>query len=261
VDQVYVEIKHPQYSAILGDFNLQIDQNEGGEFGRINRKLQGARGIGSFEKIAGSNVDATVSFTGATARGKYETNQFQGLEGVQGPYRLTGANGENRLIVIAGSERVYLNGELMTRGEVNDYIIDYASGEVTFASRRLITTASRITIDFEYTDQQFIRNLVAGSVSGKAFGNALKLNASFVQEADDPDSPIDVSLNDTTRAILRQSGANRMKASISGIVKADSGKGQYILRDTLLIFLQDTIAYPILIYAPGDSLAVYFATF
>ena len=44
VDKVYVEIKHPQYSATLGDFNLQIDQKEGGEFGRLNRKLQGARG-------------------------------------------------------------------------------------------------------------------------------------------------------------------------------------------------------------------------
>ncbi len=127
VDKVYVEIKHPQYSATLGDFNLLIDQKEGGEFGRLNRKLQGAQGVASFERIAGSDLDGSVSLTGATARGKYATNQIQGIEGVQGPYRLTGPNGENRLIIIAGSERVYLNGELMTRGEVNDYVIDYAS--------------------------------------------------------------------------------------------------------------------------------------
>ena len=257
VDKVYVEIKNPQYSATLGDFNLQIDQKEGGEFGRLNRKLQGARGVASFEKIAGSDIDASASFTGATARGKYNTNQFQGMESVQGPYLLTGANGENRLIIIAGSERVYLNGELMTRGDVNDYTIDYASGEVTFSSRRLITNASRITIDFEYTDQQFVRNLVAGTISSKIFGGKLKLNASFMQEADDPDSPIDVTLNDTTRAILRQSGADRMKASISGISRVDSVKGQYILQDTLI----NGKHYPILIYAPGDSLAIYSVSF
>jgi len=35
VDKVFVEIKHPQYTATLGDFNLQIDQKEGGEFGRF----------------------------------------------------------------------------------------------------------------------------------------------------------------------------------------------------------------------------------
>ena len=255
VDKVYVEIKHPQYSATLGDFNLQIDQNEGGEFGRLNRKLQGARGVASFDRIGGSNIDGAVSFTGATARGKYETNQFQGMESVQGPYRLTGANGENRLIIIAGSERVYLNGELMTRGDVNDYTIDYGSGEVTFSSRRLITNASRITIDFEYSDQQFTRNLVAGTVSGKIFNDGLKLNALFMQEADDPDSPIEVTLNDTTRAILRQSGADRMKASISGMSYADSGKGQYYFSDSIIN------GRKILVYAPGDPRALLSVTF
>jgi len=257
VDKVYIEIKHPQYSAVLGDFNLQVDQKEGGEFGRLNRKLQGARGVASFERIAGSDADGTVSFTGATARGKYATNQFQGMESVQGPYRLTGVNGENRLIIIAGSERVYLNGELMTRGDVNDYTIDYASGEVTFSSRRLMTNASRIIIDFEYSDQQYVRNFVGGTAGGTLLGGGMKLNASFMQEADDPDSPIDVTLNDTTRALLRQSGADRMKASVSGISRPDSGKGQYRLLDTLI----NGKAYPILVYAPGDSLAVYSASF
>jgi hypothetical protein len=257
VDKVYVEIKHPHYSAILGDFNLQIDQKEGGEFGRLNRKLQGAEGVASFERIEGSHNDVSVSFTGATARGKYMTNQFQGMESVQGPYLLTGANGENHLIIIAGSERVYLNGELMTRGDVNDYTIDYASGEVTFSSRRLITNASRIIIDFEYSDQQYVRNLIAGTVSGKLFNDGLKLNVSFMQEADDPDSPIDATLNDTTRAILRQSGTDLMKASISGISRNDSVKGQYILQDTLI----NSKHYPILIYAPGDSLAIYSVSF
>jgi hypothetical protein len=257
IDKVYVEIKHPHYSATLGDFNLQIDQKEGGEFGRLNRKLQGARGVASYDRIAGSDVDGVMTLTGATARGKYATNQFQGKEGVQGPYRLTGANGENRLLIIAGSERVYLNGEMMTRGEVNDYTIDYSDGEISFSSRRLITSASRITIDFEYSDQQFVRNLVAGSISGKEFGNGLALNVSFAQEADDPDSPIDFTFTDSTRAILKQSGADRMKASVSGLTRADSGKGLYIL-DTVSI---NGKIYSILKYAPGDSLALYLVTF
>ncbi len=263
VDKVYVEIKHPQYSAVLGDFNLQIGQKEGGEFGRINRKLQGARGIAAFDRIGGSSLDGALTLTGATARGKYATNQFQGLEGVQGPYRLTGPNGENRLLIIAGSERVYLNGESMTRSEVNDYIIDYASGEVTFSSKRLITAASRITIDFEYSDQQFVRNLVGGSAGGKVFSDKVKFNALFFQEADDPDSPIDFTMDDTMRAILQNSGADRFKASLTGIVPAgkDSisgfGKGLYRLNDTTL----NGRHYGILVYAPGDSLAVYAAYF
>ena len=35
VDKVYVEIKHPNYSATLGDFNLEIDQKEGSSGGLI----------------------------------------------------------------------------------------------------------------------------------------------------------------------------------------------------------------------------------
>ncbi|MGD0590266.1 MAG: hypothetical protein ABSA44_05645 [Bacteroidota bacterium] len=257
VDKVYIEIKTPHYSATLGDFDLQIDQKEGGEFGRLNRKLQGGQGTASFDHIGGSDLGGSMSLTGATARGKYATNQFQGIEGVQGPYLLKGNNGENRLVIIAGSERVYLDDELMTRGEVNDYVIDYTSGEITFSSRRLITNASRITIDFEYSDQQFVRNLIAGSLSESMFGHELKLNISFAQEADDPDSPIDFSLNDSTRAILRQSGGDRMKASVSGIVKVDSGNGQYILQDTII----NGRHYSILEYSPGDPLARYTAYF
>ena len=257
VDKVYVEIKNPQYSATLGDFNLHIDQKEGGEFGQLNRKLQGAEGTATFDRIAGSGIDGSVSIVGATARGKFTTNQFQGMESVQGPYLLTGPNGENHLLIIAGSERVYLDGALMTRGDVNDYTIDYSGGEVTFTSRRLITNASRITIDFEYSDDEYIRNLVAATISGKAFNDKLKLDASFIQEADDPDSPVDVTLNDTTRAILQQSGADRMKASVSGISRSDSVKGQYILRDTLISGKH----YQILIYAPEDSLALYSVSF
>jgi hypothetical protein len=78
-----------------------------------------------------------------------------------------------------------------------------------------------------------------------------------MQEADDPDSPIDFSLNDTTRAILRQSGRDRMKASVPGIVRADSGKGLYLIKDTV----DNSKHHLILVYAPGDSLAFYLASF
>lgn len=259
IDKVFIEITNPQYSATLGDFNLQVDKNQGGEFSRINRKLQGGHGVASFKNISNSNNDLSISVTGATARGKYNTNYFQGKEGMQGPYRLTGKNGENRLLIIAGSERVYLNGELMTRGEVNDYIIDYSSGEITFSSRRLITNASRITVDFEYSDQQFIRNFVGGSISGRIFNDGLVLNMNLIQEADDPDSPIEFSLDDNMRAVLSQSGNDRLKSSLSGInyVGIDSitgvGKGLYVMRDTII----EGKIYSILIYAPNDSLAVY----
>jgi hypothetical protein len=146
IDKVSVEIKSPNVGGTIGDFNYSSD---GTEFGRIDRKLQGAMGIGNYQ--IGSSQGSTLVL-GAVTRGKFNTAQFQGIEGVQGPYQLLGKNGEIAIIVVAGTERVYVDGERMTRGETNDYIIDYASAQVTFQPRRLITSASRIVVDFEYTD-------------------------------------------------------------------------------------------------------------
>ncbi len=110
---------------------------------------------------------------------------------------------------------------LMTRGETNDYTIELSvPGEVFFSARRLVTNATRITVDFEYTDRQFTRNLVGVSAKLTAFGNRLQINTSMTQEADDPSSPIDVPLNDSLRSIIAASGTDHMKATTSGITYA-----------------------------------------
>ncbi|MBI3005537.1 MAG: hypothetical protein HYY49_09005 [Ignavibacteriales bacterium] len=263
VDKVFIELKSSQFGVTLGDFNAEVTQREGGEFARHQRKLQGAKATASFGSLSSIAEKTNIGLIAATSRGKFHTNQFQGVEGNQGPYRLTGRNGEQRLIVVAGSERVYLNGELMTRGEINDYTVDYSSGEVIFTSRRLITSSSRVTVDFEYTDRQFTRNYVSGSTNAEGFSNSLNVNAVFVQEADDPAAPVDIPLDETSRDILRQSGNDRFKASFSGIrfVGVDSltqaGKGQYKLTDSTINGKQ----YTVLRYAPGDSLSLYAVTF
>ncbi len=263
VDKVFVGLKAPRYSATLGDFNLELGRQEGGEFARLTRKLQGATGSVNFGRSRETEDGTTLMLTGATLRGKFHTNQFQGIEGNQGPYPLTGKNGERRIIIVAGSERVFVNGEQMTRGETNDYTIDYASGDVVFTSRRLITNASRVTVDFEYADRQFTRNLLAAGITTSLADGNVKVNALFVQEADDPNSPLEGSLDDQTRAQLSNSGADRLRASVPGVrfVGKDSvtnvGRGQYILRDTVV----NGTSFTIYVYAPGDSLALYAVSF
>jgi hypothetical protein len=259
LDRVFIQLKNPRYGATLGDFVYDIGERSGGEFGRLSRKLQGVSGTGQFKNIADEGSALAVTLTAATARGKFTTNQMQGIEGNQGPYRLTGGDPGNKPIIIAGTERVYINGQLMTRGETNDYSIDYSTGDIYFSARRLITNASRITVDFEYTDRQFVRNLLGANVNFAGLGNRLHVTTSLTQEADDPDSPIDVALDDSLRSIIRESGANRFKAAVTGIrdMGRDSitlaGKGQYVRRDTLLAGKLRTV----LIYAPGDVQARY----
>jgi hypothetical protein len=258
LDKVFVEIRNANLNATLGDFVLDLDGNE---FGRLSRKLQGARGVGSFQR---DGTSASLMLSGATTRGKFHSMQFQGIDGVQGPYRLSGRNGEREIIVIAGTERVYVNGELMTRGEISDYTIDYSSGEVTFTSRRLVSGVSRIVVDFEYSDRQYSRNLMAAKASAGFFDNTWKLNATIIREADDENNPIDVSLSDADKDTLRAAGGDRLKAVRSGVQFVGPGNGQYVAIDTTIVTPSGppAINYTYYRYAPGDSLhAVYSVVF
>jgi hypothetical protein len=250
-DKVFVEIKSTSLSAILGDFNLDLG---GSEFGRISRKLQGAEGTAEYRT---GNMAGSVVISGAVTRGKFNTNQFNGQEGVQGPYRLVGRNGEREIIVIAGTERVYINGDRQVRGEINDYTIDYSTGEVTFTTKRLITAASRIVIDFEYTDRQFSRSLFAAQSVSNLFDNKARFAVTYLREADDPDAPIDFSISDSARTILQNAGSNREKAVMSGVTRVDTN-GYYVRVDTLLGGATPVTFYR---YSPGDPNAKYNVTF
>jgi len=250
-DKVFVEIRSTDLAATLGDFTLDFS---GTEFARLSRKLQGARGTAAY-RLGEVRGDALVS--GAVTRGKFVTKQFTGLEGVQGPYILTGRNNERDIIVIAGTERVYIDGEEQTRGETNDYTVDYSAGEVTFMTRRLITSASRITVDFEYTDRQFSRSLFAAQNSTSLFGNALRLTASYFREADDPDAPIDFTFSDSARAAIANAGNDPSRAVLSGAILVDSN-GAYVKVDTVLA---GGGAAEFFRYAPGNPAALYNVTF
>ncbi|MEX0602180.1 MAG: hypothetical protein WD295_02485, partial [Bacteroidota bacterium] len=229
----------------------------------IHRKLQGGQIRTEAGTIFGTTLRTSAIVTGATARGQFTTSVFQGAEGNQGPYRLTGRNGERLIIVIAGSERVYVNGEPMIRGEVNDYTIDYAAAEITFSNRRLMTSASRISVDFEYADRQYRRNVASAFGSAESAGGSFRLVAGIQQEADDPDSPLDLELGPEEKERLRESGSDRLRASVPGIRFAgfDStrniGLGQYILKDTVF----GATPARVLVYSPGDPAALYSASF
>ncbi len=252
LDKVFIEIRHPNAAGTFGDYDLTENS---GEFGRINRKLQGL-------KVDASHNDSRLVFALASSRGKFNTNNFNGTEGNQGPYRLAGINNERDIVVIAGSEKVYIDGEQVKRGENNDYIIEYSNAEIYFTASKMITSATRISVDFEYTDRLYQRNFLGGGFSDKYLNSKIQVGLSFYRESDNKDSPIDISLNEDEKRILRNAGDNRYKAAVNGaiLVKPDSNgirKGTYASIDTSI----SNVNYTYYKYLPGDETAIYNVTF
>ena len=147
---------------------------------------------------------SSTSAAGGVAKGKFASIEIPPIENVQGPYRLSGPNGEQFIIVLANSERVYLDGRLQTRGFDADYTIDYNLAEVTFTPRHLITRNSRIKIDFEYSDLNYARSLYALSHYQQV--GRLSVRGNFYQESDSPTNAPNLNLDDTLRAVLGRAG-------------------------------------------------------
>ena len=257
IDKVFIEARGSRFTGTLGDFHLNVT---GSEFGTFTRKLQGAKGMYTYS-LGGSTGDILAS--AATTRGKYTSNEFLGVDGIQGPYQLSGESGERAIIVIAGTERVYLNGMRLERGENADYTIDYANAEVTFMPKRIMTNATRIVVDFEYNDRQFSRNLSAAKITSNLFSEHWKFEALIAQERDDRDATVDLSLTDADKDILRSTGNDRMLSRKPGAEYVGPGKGQYVLLDTLFRRegTSDTLLQ-IYHFQPEDTVnAVYLVTF
>ncbi len=228
VDRVFVRLEAPRIGGTLGDFNLNIT---GGQFGRVERKLQGLTMNGT---VWGSQITTIYG----TSRGTYHTNRFLGQEGHQGPYQLRGKNGEREIVVLAGTERVYVDGQLMQRGENNDYIIDYGLAQVTFTRNRLITSENQIEIDFEYTSfrQQFSKNFAGFQWRSRQENRPLFYDLRVFREWDDLNNPLDGAppLNDEQKTVLKLAGDDPLKAATSGVEFVGQGNGNYVQRDTVI---------------------------
>lgn len=252
LDKVFIEVKHKNAIGTFGDYELNVRQ---GEFSSVTRKLQGLKGEFLFD-----NHNGIIAIAGS--RGKFNTNQFNGQDGNQGPYRLYGVNNEREIIIIGGSEKVFLDGELLKRGENNDYTIDYSNSEVVFTPKRLITSASRIAVDFEYTDLKYRRNFLGANYSANILSDKIRFDLSYYREGDDEKNPVEFTFPESDLEILRNSGNNRNAASRTGvsIAQPDSlGRiiGTYSKIDTLI----NSQSFSYYLFAPGSPNSIYNVTF
>ena len=198
-DQVYVNVAGKGTSATIGDFFVASDPEN--YFLKTYKKTQGVSATQSFNSNDRENV---VGLNLGITRGRFARNTFNGEEGNQGPYRLLGENGELFIIVIAGTERVYVNGRQLERGEQNEYIIDYNAGEITFTPKQLVTSNDRIIVEFQYADNSYERSISHAFASSK--GENGKWSFNYYSEQDNRNKPFFTTFSAGDVQSLAQAG-------------------------------------------------------
>ncbi|MEM7366996.1 MAG: hypothetical protein AAF587_00275 [Bacteroidota bacterium] len=226
-DKVFIQLSKGPYAVTIGDHEINQKSTR---FANFYRNVQGIQ--------VSVNDDKTKAWvSGAVAKGKFHTNTLAGIDGNSGPYRLTGQNGERFFIILAGSEKVYLNGKLMQRGETNDYVIDYNTAEIIFTAKHVITNITRIVVDFEYNDQHYNRSLLAANVEHRMLNDKLNLRLTYGRDADNHNAPFEDPLEyNLIRDSLSLLGDQQEEAITSGIFELgyDGEQLRYEQRDTII---------------------------
>ncbi|GGG39224.1 hypothetical protein [Bizionia arctica] len=202
-DQVFIELFSDNWKIRAGDIDLS---NTHSYFANFTKRVQGLS-LGA--TIHHPDSQTYLFASGALVRGQFTTSEFTAQEGNQGPYKLRGPNLELYVLIVSGSETVYVNGIPLKRGESNDYIIDYNAGEIIFNSTFPVTSEMRVTVDYQYSDRNYSRLVVFGG--GRYESEKLNLGVSIYSENDSKNNPIQQNLSSEQVEILAEAGDDKAK--------------------------------------------------
>ncbi|APY10698.1 hypothetical protein BWZ22_05340 [Seonamhaeicola sp. S2-3] len=224
-DQVFIELFSDNWNIRAGDIDLENNQSY---FAKFSKRVQGLLVNTTLGKEKQNNLFAA----GAIVRGQFTRSQFTAQEGNQGPYKLQGPNGELYVLVVSGSETVYVNGVAVKRGEDQDYIIDYNAGEIIFNSTYPITSEMRITVDYQYSERNYSRFVAYGG--GNLKSEKLKIGVSVFSESDAKNQPLQQNLSDEQIQILANAGDDSSQMVAPSEVRESFTENQILYKKELV---------------------------
>jgi len=249
-DKVFIQLSNQNSKMIVGDYQLSRPQNS--YFMNFYKRAQGFYFENVYADTTGKKpLTFRTQISGAVSRGKFSRMVFFGTENNQGPYRLRGADNEPFIIVLSGTEKIYIDGRLLQRGQENDYIIDYNTGELTFTARQIITKDKRIVAEFQYAERNYARSLFF-------FGEEIntkktKMYFNVFSEQDNKGRPLQQSLEQSDRNVMIDAGDSLSQAFTSGATVSEFNTNNIFYRrlDTLV----EGFIYPdVYVYTPvADS--------
>lgn len=247
-DRVYIKINKGNSEFIAGDINIRSPESY---FMRFYKK---GSGLAFKTQIASQKRTLDIESSIALSRGKFARNIINGQEGNQGPYRLNGNENETFIVILSGTEQVFIDGQLLKRGIEHDYIIDYNTAEITFTPNRLITKDRRIVVQFQYSDQNYARSLLYGSTKLRKKKWSVQLNAYSEQDA--KNQSLQQDLNSLDREILSNIGDDLQQALVPSYEEVG------FLPDAILYRQTDTLSFGnVFVFSTDPENAVWRVSF
>jgi len=252
-DKVFIQLNNKTTKLVVGDFQLAKPKQS--YFLNYYKRAQGLVIENTFkDSIKKSSLQFTTRISGAVSRGKFSRMVFFGTENNQGPYRLRGAENEPFIIILSGTEKIYIDGRMLLRGQENDYIIDYNTGEITFTAKQIITKDKRIVCEFQYAERNYGRSMFVFDEEVAFKKTKIYFNA--FSEQDNENRPLQQNLTQTQKNVLIGIGDTLSKAFSSGVEEANFNSTDvfYLKKDTLV----NSILYPgVYVYSINPDSAKY----